>query len=144
MTLAVSPAASGFGWLAGGGDRGASAFLFFQQGQAYIFCSSCLKGWLQALGVGSRSLMVFQWVFVRSDCAPPGGLLLLSPGYLLPLSPAGSAAAPGPLPTTAPRRGPHEGGSSWSMMRRLKMKWETFRMNSIQITSVVLLRTLLA
>lgn len=31
---------------------------------------------------------------------------LLSPGYLLPLSPAGSAAAPGPLPTTAQRRGP--------------------------------------
>lgn len=26
---------------------------------------------------------------------------LPSPGYLLPLSPAGSAAAPGPLPTTA-------------------------------------------
>lgn len=37
---------------------------------------------------------------------------LLSPGYLLPLSPAGSAAAPGPLPTTARRRGLHQGGIS--------------------------------
>lgn len=36
---------------------------------------------------------------------------LLSPGYLLPLSPAGSVAAPGPLPTTAQRRGPRLGGS---------------------------------
>lgn len=53
-----------------------SVFLsvFSQQGQACICCCSCLKGWLQALGVGSGSLMVFQWVFVRSDCAPPGGL----------------------------------------------------------------------
>lgn len=36
---------------------------------------------------------------------------LLSPGYLLPLSPAGSAVAPGPLPTTARRRGRLQGGS---------------------------------
>lgn len=43
---------------------------------------------------------------------------LLSPGYLLPLSPAGSAAAPGPLPTTAQRRGPLQGGSRWTMRRR--------------------------
>lgn len=43
---------------------------------------------------------------------------LLSPGYLLPLSPAGSAAAPGPLPTTAQRRGPLQGGSCWTMTRR--------------------------
>lgn len=40
---------------------------------------------------------------------------LLSPGYLLPLSPAGSAAALGPLPTTVQRRGPHKGGSSGTM-----------------------------
>lgn len=37
---------------------------------------------------------------------------LLSPGYLLPLSPAGSAAAPGPLPTTARRRGRLKRGMS--------------------------------
>lgn len=43
---------------------------------------------------------------------------LLSPGYLLPLSPAGSAAAPGPLPTTAQRRGPRQGGSRRTMRRR--------------------------
>ena len=43
---------------------------------------------------------------------------LLSPGYLLPLSPAGSAAAPGPLPTTAQRPGPREGGSCRTMGRR--------------------------
>lgn len=43
---------------------------------------------------------------------------LLSPGYLLPLSPAGSAAAPGPLPTTAQRRGPRPGGSRWTMSGR--------------------------
>lgn len=57
-----------------------------QYGQAYIFFCSSLKGWLQALGVGSRSLMVFQWVFVRSDCAPPGGLRS-SPRVIYYLSP---------------------------------------------------------
>lgn len=46
---------------------------------------------------------------------------LLSPGYLLPLSPAGSAAAPGPLPTTAQRRGPRQGGSRRTMSRRRRM-----------------------
>ncbi len=61
-----------------------------QYGQAYIFFCSCLKGWLQALGVGSRSLMVFQWVFVRSDCAPPGGLRS-SPRVIYYLSPPPAA-----------------------------------------------------
>lgn len=63
---------------------------FFQYGQVYIFFCSCLKGWLQALGVGSRSLMVFQWVFVRSDCAPPGGLRS-SPRVIYYLSPPPAA-----------------------------------------------------
>lgn len=63
---------------------------FFQYGQAYIFFCSCLKGWLQALGVGSSSLMVFQWVFVRSDCAPPGGLRS-SPRVIYYLSPPPAA-----------------------------------------------------
>lgn len=83
----MSPAASACGW----GQRRRRVFLsFFQQGQAYIFCRSCLKGWLQALGVGSRSLMVFQWVFVRSDCAPPGGLRS-SPRVIYYLSPPPAA-----------------------------------------------------
>ncbi len=64
--------------------------VFFQYRQAYIFFCSCLKGWLQALGVGSRSLMVFQWVFVRSDCAPPGGLRS-SPRVIYYLSPPPAA-----------------------------------------------------
>lgn len=37
---------------------------------------------------------------------------LLSPGYLLPLSPAGSAAAPGPRPTAAQRRRRGRGGGA--------------------------------
>lgn len=40
------------------GER--ETLFFFQNGQAHIFFCSCLKGWLQALGVGSHSLMAFQ------------------------------------------------------------------------------------
>lgn len=67
-----------------------AGFFSLQYGQAYIFFCSCLKGWLQALGVGSSSLMVFQWVFVRSDCAPPGGLRS-SPRVIYYLSPPPAA-----------------------------------------------------
>ena len=45
---------------------------------------------------------------------------LLSPGYLLPLSPAGSAAAPGPLPTTARRRGRLKRGMSTADKKETK------------------------
>lgn len=74
------------------GERDAVFCFFFspQNGQAYIFFCSCLKGWLQALGVGSHSLMAFQWVFVRSDCAPPGGLRS-SPRVIYYLSPPPAA-----------------------------------------------------
>lgn len=83
MSLVVS----GCGW--GGADAPVCIPVFFPVG-AGLFCSSCLKGWLQALGVGSSSLMVFQWVFVRSDCAPPGGLRS-SPRVIYYLSPPPAA-----------------------------------------------------
>lgn len=51
---------------------------------------SCLKGWLLALGVGSRPLMVFQGGFVRSERAPSGGLRS-SPRVIYYLSPPPAA-----------------------------------------------------
>lgn len=44
--------------------------------------------------------MIFQWVFVRSESAPPAGLRASLPGLFITSLPGGSAAAPGLLPAT--------------------------------------------
>lgn len=53
-----------------------------------------------APGSRGREVMIFQWVFVRSESAPPAGLRASLPGLFITSLPGGSAAAPGLLPAT--------------------------------------------
>lgn len=53
-----------------------------------------------APGSRGREVLIFQWVFVRSESAPPAGLRAALPGLFITSLPGGSAAAPGLLPAS--------------------------------------------
>lgn len=63
-----------------------------------------------APGSRGREVLIFQWVFVRSESAPPAGLRAALPGLFITSLPGGSAAAPGLLP--ASRGGGGGGGGA--------------------------------
>lgn len=63
-----------------------------------------------APGSRGREVMIFQWVFVRSESAPPAGLRASLPGLFITSLPGGSAAAPGLLPATRGGGGGPAGG----------------------------------
>lgn len=99
-------------WMGGETETLLSVFVFFPVGaDLYI-----LQIMSERLAPSSRGGLLLSDGFPVSICqvrlCTARRSPLLSPGYLLPLSPAGSAAAPGPLPTTVQRRGPCEGDSS--------------------------------
>lgn len=109
----MSPAVSGCGWREDGGVGGEeketllSVFLSFFPVGAGLYILQLMSERLAPSARGGLSLSdgfpvsICQVRLCTARRSP-----LLSPGYLLPLSPAGSAAAPGLLPTTAQRRGP--------------------------------------
>lgn len=111
----MSPVVSGCGF--GGGGFCLSSFLFFPVG-AGLYILQLMSERLAASARGGLSLSdgfpvsICQVRLCTARRSP-----LLSPGYLLPLSPAGSAAAPGLLPTTVQRRGPRKGGSRRTMRK---------------------------